>query len=442
MSEFNTAESKDNNKIKRGARSLLRDFAVIVGIAFVFAFAACDFLLDDDTNGKGIVENLPPVGSYVHTTPDGRTMTIYYVLPTNVNNDTKVIFSMHGTDRNADSYIVSSRPLSIIGNFAVIAPQFSLANFPWSAYQMINISVTSGNVNQYSEWSFNHIDRIFDEFVEKFELSAATYILTGHSAGGQFTHRSLMFSKSPKLDYAIAANAGTYTFLNEGSTNTDWNYGRGIRNLSSLKEDLLHNLANKKLHILIGSLDNDPNAANFDRGIWDVQGISRYERAYNFFDAAQKFAIENNVNFNWELTVMDGVGHNTSRTMPYIADIITKDTRPAILAAAANLSGQERIYGTWYSSGNSVYVITKDTVTYVYNSEYFVVSINSFTADTNVETVNPALYPNGYRIRGVYTETNQSSTSVGDSFDRRFYPAADNSSIVRRGSTNVWNRYR
>ena len=403
---------------------------IIFAAVILFSMTACD-------DPKEEVKKDTTVGSYNHKTPDGKTMTIYYVLPAKVDNNTKVIFSMHGTNRNADEYIYTSRPLSFIGNFAVIAPEFTLADFPSSAYQSINISVSSGNVNDYSEWSFNHIDRIFDEFVAKFDLNAKTYILTGHSAGSQFTHRSLMFSKSPKLDYAIASNAGTYTFLSE-----EWNYARGIANLLSLKDDLLHNLANKKLHILIGSEDNDPNAANFDRGTWDVQGISRYERAHNYFAAAQKYAEDNTVNFNWELTVMSGVGHSAGRSMPYIADIITKDTRPAILAAAANLTGQERVYGTWYASGNSVYVITEDTLTFVSSSDYFVVSINSFTADTNVETINTTLYPDGYRIRGVYTETTQNTTAVGDSFDRRFYPATNNSSIIRRGSENIWDRYK
>ena len=369
------------------------------------------------------------VNSYVHTTPDGRPITVYYVLPPNINSETKVMIGMHGTERNANGYIYYFRSLSIIANYVVIAPEFSQENFPDAEYERINLA---GNINDYSKWSFHHIDRIFEEFVQQFGLSTTKYILTGHSAGGQFTARTLMFSKSPYLEYGIAANAGTYTFLNE-----DWNYPRGIKNLLSLKNDLLNSLANKKLYILIGSDDNDPNYENLNHGDWDVQGLHRYERAFNFYAAAEDYASQNGVISNWEISVMPDVAHSARRAMPYMADIIVG----APLSVDPNLSGQERVYGTWYARNNSIYIISSNTLTFYDGETRFVVSINSFTADTNVETVNPALYPNGFRIRGVYTETENSDRNIGDSFDYRFYPATDNRSIVRRGSTNVWNRY-
>ena len=45
-----------NNNIKTGARSLLRDFAVVIGFALVFTFTACDFLFGD--NGTDTVNTV------------------------------------------------------------------------------------------------------------------------------------------------------------------------------------------------------------------------------------------------------------------------------------------------------------------------------------------------------------------------------------------------
>ena len=422
-------------------------FAAIIGIMVFSAFIACYDLNgangsnngngnngdnssnnDNNDNGDRIVDSPLIVNSYQHTTPDGKIMDVYYVVPPVINSETKVMIGMHGTNRNANEYIYYFRSLSIIANYAVIAPEFSLANFPNAEYQRINIA---GNINDYGKWSFNHIDRIFEEFVHQFGISATKYILAGHSAGSQFAHRTLMFSKSPYLEYGIAANAGTYTFLNE-----DRDYARGIKNLLSLKSDLLNSLTNKKLYILIGSDDNDPNAANLDHGDWDVQGLHRYERAYNFYAAAEDFANKNGVTSNWEINMMPDVAHSANRSMPYIVDIIV-GAPPSV---DPNLSGQERVYGKWYARNNSIYIISSDTLTFYDGETSFVVNINSFTADTNAETINPVLYPNGYRIRGVYTKTENSDRIAGDSFDFRFYPATDNRSIVRRGSANVWNR--
>ncbi|MCL1947078.1 MAG: hypothetical protein FWF51_08030 [Chitinivibrionia bacterium] len=370
------------------------------------------------------------VEKFQHTTPDGKIMDVYYVLPPVINSETKIMIGMHGTDRNANDIIYNFRSLSIIANYAVIVPEFSLENFPSAEYQNINLA---GNIDDYSKWSFHHIDRIFEEFVQRFELSAEKYILVGHSAGAQFTHRTLMFSQSPYLDYGIAANAGAYTFLNE-----DWNYPRGIKNLLPLKSDLLNNLANKKLYVLIGSDDNDPNAENFDHGDWDVQGLHRYERAFNFYAAAEDYADQNDVILNWEISEMPDVAHSSRRAMPYMLDIIV-DAPPSV----AHLSGQESVYGTWYARNNSIYIISSDTLTFYDGQTRFVVSINSFTADTNVETIDAVLYPNGFRIRGVYTETENTESinrNVGDSFDYRFYPSTDNRSMVRRGSEYVYKR--
>jgi hypothetical protein len=419
---------------------MLRKWFILAIAIAAASFAGCGGNPDPndnpDPNGNDIVDNPPTVNSYVHTTPDGRPITVNYVLPPNINNETKVMFSMAGVQRTPNPPLF--RPLSIIANYVVIAPEFSQANFPNAEYQTINIA---GNISDYSKWSFHHIDRIFEEIVQQFGLSCNSYILYGFSAGSQFTHRTLMFSKSPYLNYGIAADAGTYTFLNE-----DWNYSRGIKNLLSLKSDLLHSLANKKLYILIGSDDNDPNAEYLDHGDYDVQGLNRYERAMNFYAAAEDYASQNGVISNWELTVMPGVAHNSTRAVPFLLDIITGNNyfrQPDAARTPIQLSGQGRLYGTWYSgTSNNATIITSNNVTVVQNERHLVARIESIEPVTNTNAATRDRFPEGYRIRGVYTESNQSGTPVGSAYNRVWYISADNRTLNRSDSTtNVWNRY-
>ncbi|MCL2101162.1 MAG: hypothetical protein FWH22_05555 [Fibromonadales bacterium] len=391
----------------------------------------------DDNN---IVENPLTVGEYVHTMPDGRTMTVYYILPPNMKSETRVLFLMAGTNRTSGiSDIYPSIPMAVVANIVVIRPDYTREDFPFNQYQMINVG-NAGSRKPYEEWSFNHIDRIFVEFTAQHGLSAAKYILYGFSAGGQFTHRTLMLSQSPYLDYGIAGGAGTYLFYRE-----DWPYPRGLSDLIPLyKNNLLNNLANKKLYVLVGENDNDPNGANLDRGAWDVQGIQRLERATNYYAAAKDYAEEHNINFNWEFYVVPDADHSTG-VRSQALDIITGNNYYYKPAAPPPIqrSGQERIYGTWYRS-NNVYVLTEETLSYFSSSDRFVIGITAIEAVANTgqyPDAPQADYPNGYRIRGVYTETNQSSTSIGDAFSRIFYISPDNTSIMRT-TGNVWNRYR
>jgi hypothetical protein len=369
------------------------------------------------------------VESYQHRTPDNKTMTVYYVLPPNINRETRVIFVMHGMNRNGKTYANNFRTLSIGANVAVIVPEFGNDNFNSNEYNLLNIrNKKSNSTKPYSEWTFHHVDAIFNDFVRRFGLSCNTYILYGHSAGGQFTARTSMFSRSQYLEYAIAANPGNYTFFDESL-----NYPNGIKNIIAYKKDLLENLSRRKLYILIGSKDTDQNDPNLSQS-FNEQGLHRYERAMNFFENSGKYARQNNVNFNWKLTVMQGVGHNSSRTIPYVLDIITMATRPAAISAAANLSAEERVLGTWYADNNSVYVITRDTLTFLSSSHSYVVKINSFTAVNNEDSATSGSYPDGFRIRG--------ARSVGGSFNYLFFPAPGNRSmLVRSASSIVYHRY-
>lgn len=155
-------------------------------------------------------------------------------------------------------------------------------------------------------WIFADFDRIFDDAVRHFDLSAETYDMFGHSAGGQILQRYALFSPGSKADRLVAANAGWYTVPD---FNTAFPYGlknapaSRARIRSSFKADLI---------IFLGELDNaDETRGHLARNRHvDVQGLHRFARGNHFFQVSEKAARELGADFNWRLEHVPGIGHD------------------------------------------------------------------------------------------------------------------------------------
>ena len=271
------------------------------------------------SNLTAVKKDKVKIEDFKYVTNDDKNIKVYYSFPVEIKKDMQIIFVMHGSGRDASAMIKRFSYLSEMENIAVIVPEFKKNLYNTSEYNRLNI-LKSGVITPYDDWVFNQIDDIFEYFIQRFELDNKKYILYGHSAGAQFTVRTLMFSQSEYLDYAIAANAGTYTFFDESAK-----YPYGIKNMLGYKEVLFNNLG-KKLYILIGNEDTDENHPDLEQS-FNAQGKHRYERAINFFNSSRKYSQENNIKFNWEILVMDGVSHNSKQTIPFVLDIITKNMK-------------------------------------------------------------------------------------------------------------------
>ncbi|MDR0871322.1 MAG: hypothetical protein LBN39_11080 [Planctomycetaceae bacterium] len=248
---------------------------------------------------------------------DGKTITVYYLLPTNVNRKTKVLFVMNGMNRDALGNVKRFSEVPDTLNAVVLIPLLTREDYKESQYQYGNIS----SKTEYSEWTFNVVDSIFIEFRKKQNLQADTYILFGHSAGGQFSIRTALFSKSPYIDLVVAANPGSHTFLNE-----ELDYPHGIKGMLKYKDTILANLSNRNVYLLAGSADTNQDDPNLSKK-FNEQGLNRFERAINFDKATRDYAEKNGVKYNWKLIKMDGVGHSSSQTLPHLIKIISSQEK-------------------------------------------------------------------------------------------------------------------
>ncbi len=273
-------------------------------------------LLSVDTLSKPL--SMKGSGSLIFTAYSplaNKPVQVFYHIPSTANNFSPVLMVFHGADRNAsysrDELISSSDKLG----FIVIAPEFSDTYYPNAdQYQMGNLFVdgdnpTANTLNDEKYWTFSVIDTVFYFMKNKMGSSIVNYDVFGHSAGGQFAHRFLLFKPNAKINRLVTASSGWYTMYDNKI-----NFPYGTK-LSPAEFASYNNLFNKKVFVLVGDLDTDPNSFDLRHNeIVDKQGLNRLERAQYFYVKSREEAEKRNSAFNWKYYSLKGVGHDFSKT--------------------------------------------------------------------------------------------------------------------------------
>ncbi len=252
-----------------------------------------------------------------------KPLSVYYHVPDSAEEDAPILFLFHGNGRNAFDYRNAMIEKSEQYNFIVLAPRFSSQDYPGGdAYNLGNVYTDGDNpspnsLNPENLWTFSIIEPLFDEAKELLGSTQSTYRIFGHSAGGQFAHRFLMFKPEARVEKILVSAPGWYTTID-----TDINFPYGLSN--SILEDLqLNQLLEKQVILLIGDLDNDPNASGLRRNeIVDLQGTNRFDRTLNFYNRAQQRAMEISTLLNWTLEINQGVGHDFTLAISKGADLL------------------------------------------------------------------------------------------------------------------------
>jgi poly(3-hydroxybutyrate) depolymerase len=257
-----------------------------------------------------------------HTVPDGSgemtvdvgtvaqpvPMQVFYATPTEVAPDTRVVFMMHGASRDPSRYRDIWAPYATQYGFIAVAPDFSNEQFPgfWR-YAMGNVFNASGEREPPHTTAYAAVEKIFDAVRRKFRLNADTYDIFGHSAGGQFVHRMMLFWPQARIRLAIAANSGTYTVPDTGVP-----LPFGIGNAGLDRATLAHAFGTPMV-IMVGSRDTDPNHGKLDRSAGAMaEGPHRLARGEYFFDAARRAAQQAGAPFKWTFQIVEGVAHNAA----------------------------------------------------------------------------------------------------------------------------------
>lgn len=236
----------------------------------------------------------------------GPALKVWLQAPARVTATTPVVFVMHGVGRDADRYFTEWAPLAARHGFVLVVPEFSQGDFPDSrGYNTGYFEEEDGTPRPRERWSFAALEPLFDAVKARTGTQVPVYALYGHSAGGQFVHRYVLFTPEARLSRAIAANAGWYTMPDPGTA-----YPYGLAR-SPAGEAALKRALGKPLTVLLGTADTDAGDPHLRRtGEANAQGPHRYARGHSFYRAGEAAAQRLGVPFGWRLREVPGVGHS------------------------------------------------------------------------------------------------------------------------------------
>jgi pimeloyl-ACP methyl ester carboxylesterase len=260
----------------------------------------------------------PGSGSFVFPFPGAgaaRQVRVWYYRPDGAGPETPVVFVMHGTGRNGESYRGAWIPSAKKQRFALLVPEFSRAEFA-KDYNLERLSGATGPIPQ-AQWPYQAIEEIFDAVRAANGLRAPTYDIYGHSAGGQFVHRLALLLPHARYRIAVAANAGWYTMPDFGVA---YPYGLGGTNVPP---EQLARVLGRRLVVLLGERDIDPDHRQLRRSSGaNVQGEHRLARGLAFFERGRLAAQTLGTPFEWRLQIAPGVAHSNSGMAPLAATLV------------------------------------------------------------------------------------------------------------------------
>jgi len=240
---------------------------------------------------------------------DAAPVLTYAYVPPAVSERTRVAVVMHGKLRNAAEYLEPWIAWAADTDQIVLAPCFDRARWPGSrGYNLGNVfSGPDGGGERLPEsrWSFTVVEALHERVRVEFGLEDDRFALWGHSAGGQFVHRFLLFRPQAKVRAAIASGCGWFT-----TPDARVGFPYGLRHpLFSLSAAAVRAYVAKPLVLMRGTRDTDrDDDLRTTRGA-DRQGPNRYARAGHMQAVAQ--AVD--PSSPWRLVDVPGVAHDGTR---------------------------------------------------------------------------------------------------------------------------------
>ena len=241
---------------------------------------------------------------------------LFYKLPNSINDNTEIVFIIHGASRNVERYLEAWLEVSKNKNVILVAPYFSKEAY--QNYQTLQLAKSSGEILDDSNYKLtNSISSFFTFFKSKYQLKTETYRIFGFSGGSQFVHRYMMYGKDARVERAAIGSAGWYTFLN----NEPFPFGTTDMPVDKERIDWF---LSKEVLFIVGESDNDPNhyALNLNEGA-KKQGKHRHERGQNYFNSLINYADLNQRTFRWRYKSVEGLDHNIEE--------MTKNAAPFLL---------------------------------------------------------------------------------------------------------------
>ena len=253
-----------------------------------------------------------------------KPILLYYYIPTSGNvENMPVLFSFHGAERLGAPQIDIWKDFAERDGFIVLAPQFSKEYYNENQYQFGNVFTTRKckTLNPENKWTYSTIEPMLEFMQKETGNKAPTYRIFGHSGGAQFVHRYLIAKPDARVEKAVAANPGSWTWISDdGSVN---GFSEDVTWPYTLKNTPFNNERNIKAYLArnfvvqLGNADTLTSGAGLPTAPASLaQGASRFERGQNYFQTVEEYAQEHGYTFSWKKVIVKGVGHR-GKSMVY-----------------------------------------------------------------------------------------------------------------------------
>jgi len=307
--------------------SIIKKWLVFITIALscfclISVVNASDLALKHSNNGCNSQAIAKGEGCFTYRVKSGNaSIPVYYYVPDKLREDTKILFAMHGEERNAEDYRNDWRTIyDQHHNFIVLAPKFEQKWFPKAAgYNLGNMFTEDLSIlNPHHQWAFTQIEHIFTFVKKNTGVNVNNYYLYGHSAGAQFVHRMVIFaSSSAHIEKAVAAEAGSYTIPDEKRS-----YPCGLEKLTgaSIPSVDLEKAFATPVTIILGTKDDQVLPSQHDSYACETQqGTNRLARGKYFYTEVKNFTRKTQRELNWTVKEVDAA-HVVPNTNPPIED--------------------------------------------------------------------------------------------------------------------------
>jgi len=288
---------------------------ILIRLIPILLVCSCISSSDKTINQVG-----PPWG-YVFENWAGPSIDVITYIPPNADSNTPVLIVIPGASRDAQRFHGSWLDLAKKNHFSVLTIGARKDFFPDEySYNAGNVITKDGEMVEQSGWLFSVIEPIFNDFKERHGFVSEKFYLFGHSAGGGFVHRYLLFNKDAPVLKAVAANPAFVTLPEE-----DIMYPFGLKDVSLSSRDI-KNWVDQNMAILLGEDDLGPRTKPLSNGpMAREQGPHCLARGKLLYKTAKEKAEESGFDFNWELITVPGVGHDNYNLAPFASIYLFED---------------------------------------------------------------------------------------------------------------------
>lgn len=237
-----------------------------------------------------------------------RPVDVHYYIPS--QGDIKrmpIVFVFEGGDRGYRYLLDAWQEEAEREGFMLFIPHFGLKAYPLADYQEAGVMDATHTVpNAPEKITPVLVDKLFEYIRQCTGSLRKGYSMYGHSAGGQFVQRFMLFHDSPYVEKAIIGSPGWYTFPDSAQA-----YPYGTAGVPYISQERIKKYLSKPIVLQLALGDTIRESFLRKTPEAERQGRNRVERGRNFWSYIHRLAASRGWECNWRKIEEPGIGHES-----------------------------------------------------------------------------------------------------------------------------------